>query len=68
MPATAENPRIGNQKKAENHIVHSIGTPPEATTTAEASEQSAGTESANTPTGTEQTATEEDETDPPETE
>ena len=69
VPATAESPRIWSRPADEgNHIVNSIGTPPEATTTAEASEQSAGTEAANTPTGTEQTATEEDETDPPETE
>ena len=38
VAATDENPRIGED--AENHIVNSIGTPPEVMTAAEASERS----------------------------
>lgn len=54
----AENPHIGNQNQAkpEIHIVNSIGTPPESTTTAEASEQSEEGETANAIIDTEQSS------------
>lgn len=57
VAATAENPRIGNQEDAKNHIVNSIGTPPEHMTTAEASEQSEEGETAYALTDNEQSYT-----------
>ncbi len=52
----AENPHIGNPENPEDHIVKSIGTPPESMTTAEASEQSEEGETANAIIDTEQSS------------